>query len=902
MFTDLDPLGTGTSKPFVDKKDFFNTPKKGLKMTGASNDSLNNVGLNMSDPFFVDPNLGLGISESNFTNSLLSSSSIMSSSRFSDSLWSNSITPRTAGDTQNTPAPALKIQNEAWDSQPPMSQQLPHYATTHRNTTRTNPSSNLSCNTLRVALPPEETTRRSTSPGINHQSSNTYGSILELEASPRRFRKYEIPDFYTAREDSLAFTYGAGSGKYDDMKEFDSLGSHEADMSLNIPMPAEPPPALPQRPPKLSSVSPPPLPPKKQSVMMGTSVFSQQRQTPATRLQPDSKNDIYDFIHENTNVAATPEPTQPPPLPSKENDIPVEELVKMSVVELSQRMLDGKLPNHLTGMSLFELVEYVSKQTRDLNESKSQEQLDIRAKSGIEMKPSFSDNFEPKSTLIKNKIEDQLVPSFKYSGISINTDQPESQLYHNHEETRSLSSNKNENESLHRFGKTPGSDKPLGAGFEDDFSRLPMSTSTSSNVQESSMDQSQTQFDKYAVFRELQMEEEISNAWKSPTEEAPVQEDAENVNETEFPPEVSDDAQDIFVEAVEDVSEPPNYAYEDDFHETSGIPTINVENSATNEGFEEISNDQPYEQSDVLDVMDINSSLTMTESESSHTKVGNGQAIILDTSFEALEASNVIDNTFDDPTVDNPAFDDNFGNSCNETVPTETIDHNNPVTSDKNGWATFEDEQNFEFSSFLSKEEQNRLLNKSPVNKNEKPDLFDWNQEGQESAFQPRSQSTDPTQDSIKPKRFDPFSNRPGTEPPREWSSSAWNDGLNVDEAFPSSASSSKGKSQSSLKMSNDSIFNNPFADNFVNNDRDGVPATPPVFEGVVPCDRDSNTSRQSCASTEFVDTLDVFDENNSFSNSNFKIQAKTSKQIPNSESVDIFKVSADPFDDDFFK
>jgi len=43
MFTDLDPLGTGTSKPFVDKKDFFNTPKKGLKMTGASNDSLNNT-------------------------------------------------------------------------------------------------------------------------------------------------------------------------------------------------------------------------------------------------------------------------------------------------------------------------------------------------------------------------------------------------------------------------------------------------------------------------------------------------------------------------------------------------------------------------------------------------------------------------------------------------------------------------------------------------------------------------------------------------------------------------------------------------------------------------------------------------------------------------------------------
>ena len=68
----------------------------------------------------------------------------------------------------------------------------------------------------------------------------------------------------------------------------------------------------------------------------------------------------------------------------------------MSVVELSQRMLEGKLPHHLTGMSLFELVEFISKQTREMEEAKaqakSQENLD-KTSSETEIKSSFSDNF-----------------------------------------------------------------------------------------------------------------------------------------------------------------------------------------------------------------------------------------------------------------------------------------------------------------------------------------------------------------------------------------------------------------------------------------------------------------------------------------------------------------------------
>ena len=41
-------------------------------------------------------------------------------------------------------------------------------------------------------------------------------------------------------------------------------------------------------------------------------------------------------------------------------------MVKMSVVELSQRMMEGKLPAHLSGILLFELMDFISKQTKEV--------------------------------------------------------------------------------------------------------------------------------------------------------------------------------------------------------------------------------------------------------------------------------------------------------------------------------------------------------------------------------------------------------------------------------------------------------------------------------------------------------------------------------------------------------
>ena len=906
LFTDLDPLGTGTSKPFVDKKDFFTANKKGLKLTGASDDSLNNVGLNMSsDPFFVDHNLGMSSdlsSDPNYTNSFLSSSSVMSSSKYSDSFWSSSNTtprPRTTeslynSSSSNTPshqqhaahaaASVPKIHTETWEP-------YPHYATSQRSSQR----SNLSGNTLRVALPPEEPIR-SSSPGINTQNSNTYGSILELEASPRRFRKNEIPDFYAATQDSFSFNYG---GRYGAEME-------SADSSLSIPMPSEPPPALPQRPPKLTSVSPPPLPPKKQSIMSTStaSVFNQRYELPPS--QSNQNDDIYDFIHENTGASNTgPEASSvspaPPPLPSKENDIPLDDLVKMSVVELSQRMLDGKLPHHLSGMSLFELVEYISKQTREMNEirsqtsrasNRSQDNLDQEPPStASDIKSSFSDNFVSKPSMR---------PPQEHDLSQENTEaQPLNQ------ESQNLSSSQR-NESIMSNFSSSRLDSNKGNGFDDDFSKL----NPSSSHQESliSNESSTVQFDKYAVFRELQMEEEISNAWKSPTGELPELsaeiEIDQNLNIGDEEPIDSNESlvlgrfptDPINIEATE---EETSY-YENDY-ESNTIPAINIEN---NEQFEEdfypveeVGAPEKDTKENFVDLLVTNRSNNFVQEETFAEKMGNGQATFIEASSHDLSDELVVNKNIPSIGSENTAFEENFSNNFQ-------ID--NSSSSEKCGWATFEDERSFEFSSFLSKEEQNRLLNKSAKENQDESRAVRSNWE---PTFQTRSQSTDPTQkeESLHPRKFDPFSNRPGTEPPKEWSN-AWNDNstdaLNVDEAFPSSASGSREKSQNSLKMSNDSIFNNPFTDNFVTLDRVGaVSSTPPVFEGgEVPCDRASNNSRISGQSEEFVDTMDVFDENNSFANSNFKIQAKTTTKLPNSESVDIFKVSADPFDDDFFK
>eukprot|EP00090_Calanus_glacialis_P026601 TRINITY_DN41852_c0_g1_i1.p1 TRINITY_DN41852_c0_g1~~TRINITY_DN41852_c0_g1_i1.p1 ORF type:complete len:1035 (-),score=211.54 TRINITY_DN41852_c0_g1_i1:57-2987(-) len=931
-------------------------------------------------------------------------------------------------------------------------------------------------NTLRVALPPEDVGRRSISPGINTQNSNTYGSILELEASPRRYRNKELHDFYSTSQDSPTYT----SSRY--AVDFDS----SVESSLNIPMPREPPPALPERPPKLTSHSPPPLPPKKQTIM--TMSMNSNYGPPLSRQETFGEQpcDIYDFIpdpvidtsnlsHFETKkcISDIMEMNQPkvpspvPPLPRREPEITIQDLVKMNVVELSQKLVEGKLPPHLSGMSLFELVEYVSKQSLLANDdtphltARSQDSLDQTSQPTFhtpDIKPSFSDNFVannsslvPNMFLTKGQEESPQCTSLEQSQISrkssIHQESHTFQLDSAHKMLQNKSTDDLALEPLqYRMSPhlasphvEPGPAEVLqNLGFEDDFShfnpdRLSNKVSASSIPEpvQSVTDDANTSlpYDKYAAFRELQMEEEIVNAWKSPTEDMANAEDF--LPGEEKPEEVDlfglgDD--DNITDDVENTQMYPNFESEPnkelEVNEPNGVSDSNETNNELNPDNEDSfyvpkvcsSEGSPCSRSDsgsrksVSDEEHSGDDETRKEfnedqehdtnvlednplAESEKTdRIGNGAATAVYISPQHNPKRNAGN--------ENNAFEDNFSSNYELNDNSSTVNDNDNET--KGGWATFEDQEDkaCEFSTFLSKDEQDKILSKrtnmfrtdfikkEPYQKfSNRPDMnsdqgyvsshadttqqpftdtdgkskfsiqspktlrdlpttasfharyqnfkrfdqqasppkspkatfknqrlaqdedpfeADW-----EPAFYTRSQSTDPTFNNISEDswhlNFDSRHNRPGTEPPKQWST-AWREPqgapdkhLNIEEAFPPSRQDLRIKSrQSSSRGSSDSIFNNPFNDNFVSSGR-AVSATPPVFEGEVHSDRISNASDLSFQSGEFLESQDVFDKHNAFATSGFKVQAKTVK-LPKSESVDIFSVSADPFDDDFFK
>ena len=1002
LFTDLDPLGSGKSKPFMDRKDFFNDSKAKKSMTGASEDSLNNVGLGFSDSIFEPTNPSM--LESTYTNSVLSSSM---SSRYSDQLWAT-LPSRPAVPT---------IHTAAWDPPPPhrppaRPSQPPHG---HRSTS------------LRVALPPEEG-RRSASPSascIKTQNSNAYGSILELEASPRRYRNKELREFYYSSQDSPTYSR-TGSNDYAEGSSIDS--------SLNLPPPMEPPPALPERLPKLTSLSPPPLPPKKQSgghpPLLTSSLGPPLSRLPLAPPHNESF-DIYDFIPDLARNSSTPDLLDAaPPLPAREPELTVQDLTSMSVVELAQKLAEGRLPAALSGLSLLQLVEHVAKAGRQ------EQQPQLPSSSAptshyMTMQPSFSDNFGDNFLAGSQQVQH----SHYIYAEPLEEEQPETP-------------------PLPRLSPLPPSPRPPSSqppashsssvhGFEDDFSqfgRQPLSSPLPTAPSAPSPNPSPAptlgslptvaaatsyEHDRYAVFRELQLEEELVNAWKSPTEDGMSVEDLMGQQEEEEKCVVEDlmgrEEADEEVEAVGSIEDLMEQQVDEEQYEEPE----QYEEAEEELNQEEEQGDLFYAPSEEVLAEDTGSS---ENSPCSHSDLGsrrsnddrggsNDGSNEQEVEEEAFEPPAydppVLDHHLDHPVIsngnlpqkekqepgnENDAFEDNFYTA--EDGSEQAEDNSMFKSSFGDGWATFEEssgDKTSEFSDFLSKDDQDKILSQnshqssllenrtevySKLQEDQPPDQgyssreqepaeaetrsrfqspkalrdlpnptaalqarylnfkrFDQQQEEspkatfsaqrlpeeQEDPFDAdwepafytrRSQSTDPEHGEPEGGGWHLTTPRPGTEPPRQWSSvHAWRDppppplpvrsGLNIEEAFPP-ARPAKSSRHSSSRGSSDSIFNNPFADNFVMNSLGvgsrGVSATPPVFEGQeVQCDRISNASDLSFHSRdEFLESQDVFEKKNAFT-SGFKVQAKTMK-LPKSESVDIFSVQADPFDDDFFK
>ena len=864
LFTDLDPLGTGKSKPYTDKKNFFPTVKSSPMQasTALSRDSLTHVG-------------------------------------FEDSLWD--------GCTNNL--------SELNYTNPVQSSYIPCQVSKRR----------ISENSLRVALPPEDG-RRSVSPGdqgLNPHSS--YGSILELEASPRRYRTNDLHELYSTSQDSPSC-----SSKYGDCRD------SSVDSSLNLPMPAEPPPALPERPSKSISLSPPPLPPKKQIYSMSMSTFS----TPPSRHDPSGvSGDVYEYIpgfssdfghNHEPEVSQIYESVDPnASLGSLGQEISVSELVKMNVLELSQKLNEGRLPHHLSGMSLFELVEFIGKHTRHDNAGARQGSENTN----LDTKPKFSDSFvsghkpdissgcssqllEDKQCTKTNLVDttagtagenQEMYKSNKFSLISVTS------LSH----TASPSVTSNCQPVLER----------KDIGFEDDFSHFqptskhddPSQVAVESTDKTEHLSNSNSgSYDKYAVFRELQLEEELVNAWKSPTEET---KDALGLQEETL-------AEDILDPSVEPDQE-ENIEEEAYFDTTDINPDVGLEHS-----FQVVSgNASPVQRSD------INQTPADEYLGGEHIELNNVQPISeAEHEADPGDGLEIYESQLDDPPGDSQADQDN---------------------TEKNEWATFDDNAqnnstNFEFSSFLSKDEQDKILGKKSIFKPEfmrkesytkLPDFQIENntQNEQEtrnkfSIQSPKSLRDLPTTASFQAryqnfKRFDQPPSPPKSpkhsfknqrlnqdEDPFEsewepafytrnmaeadsWDLSFQTEGGrqrrptgkqgNLEEAFPLH----KIKSGRSSQASSENMFNNPFNDNFVSNNGGAMSATPPVFEG----DRISNNSDMSFQSGEILSSNDIFDGVVGFEDhATFKVEAKT--KVSKSESVNIFSAADDPFDDDFFK
>ena len=249
---------------------------------------------------------------------------------------------------------------------------------------------------LKVSLPPENHPSNNIgvdiiprigmddSTGDGTYTESSYGSIPQLEASPRRYRTHGEDEFqYDVTACSLGVPTFLNKTLEKDRKSTKN---------------GETPPKLPERTPKSgvhSSISPPPLPPKKQAShvvpTMSALVTESTEESKNTTSNPEAditsefpaEDDIYDFPPEPTisgagilnqksdktcvsEILKDKRTKNRPMVPRQENSesgvgkdatnnnempmITVEELSKMSVMELNEKMMSGHFPSHLKGM------------------------------------------------------------------------------------------------------------------------------------------------------------------------------------------------------------------------------------------------------------------------------------------------------------------------------------------------------------------------------------------------------------------------------------------------------------------------------------------------------------------------------------------------------------------------
>ena len=166
---------------------------------------------------------------------------------------------------------------------------------------------------LKVCLPPESRMANPNNPNYTSRAAARCRGIPHLESSPRKFRQQH------------------SSGE----------GIEDADLE-------NPPPKLPQKPSRGSSLSPPPLPPKKPLKSISANFAPSSSPSLNYGSNAESLYDCLPNVNQQQNLG-TPE-IQPTTNECDPSDLVLfQELSKMSVLELDEKIIRGELPPELRG-------------------------------------------------------------------------------------------------------------------------------------------------------------------------------------------------------------------------------------------------------------------------------------------------------------------------------------------------------------------------------------------------------------------------------------------------------------------------------------------------------------------------------------------------------------------------
>eukprot|EP00096_Caligus_rogercresseyi_P002828 TRINITY_DN1513_c3_g1_i1.p1 TRINITY_DN1513_c3_g1~~TRINITY_DN1513_c3_g1_i1.p1 ORF type:complete len:1235 (-),score=350.60 TRINITY_DN1513_c3_g1_i1:195-3899(-) len=784
QFTDLDPLGSGKSKPYMERKDFFSelkTPSARMSEIASSpgSDVLSSSVGSLTGAFGPTPS---------GDPSKVQHQQHQPHS-FSDNFSSDSPTMWHCGNRGGGGGV-----NNSYSKEP-----------------RKPPSMGIS---MPITVDSGEESHYG---GFGHlkvpdegsnSGENTYGSIPHLEASPRRYRRDLFPPSGTMSNSlNLGIPSIVSSKKTCDQYDSDT------------------PPKLPERPSKASTISPPPLPPKKP--------LSQQNSwklmsSSITTIHPPRPDNIYDFPLDppSQNKPATPPVTTSVNPNPNNNFVSIEELSKMSVMELNAKMTSGQLPVELQGMSILALVDYISAAMKK-NEPSSQpypfilheERKHHPQARETSMKPSFSDNFVSPSKSSKDTQQE---------------DEEDEKTF---------------------FTEAPSSSSLV---VQEAEIRCPSPFESS---------EQHSGYDKYAVLRELVLEDEIMRAWKS--------EDDEELEESE------DDKTDDEIHEVHPIIPSMNGDSEDGTEEENEEENVdNFRPRSPTPSEDKVISDEEEEEDESQEDKEtrryFHAPPPVCSSEGSPCSRSESDE------DPKSEENSTEDNHKRDSTV--PLCEDALSSRCPSTQFEDNFSDafgcsSDPLNNPPGGWTTFEEEMLPPSSSQYTMPQDKNVWDKpsrpgvvaSSASKNYFHSL--------------RFKTDSPGKYSIEDESSD-SSGRPG--------------GFSRNESLRGSDLRFREEERRRRRLSSSGDHRstpNPFNDNFMPTGSD-----------------EGRKSEVSSSLNEFMEHHhenlqevedDIFECPHILEDSGFRVTAKvihSDSHPTKSDSVNIFEVKEDPFDDDFFK